>query len=137
VEPAKAVIRTGRHPVVLKQIRVVIICQPGKDVYMKLPVNHSKSLLSCIGKVVKRVVAKLLAQEAERRRILGDGQNGSSNGFLSIDVVAIMVDRAHTVCREGRMPGIRMMNIKATFSNLGRWRLIHTTRGKRMDGDYK
>lgn len=46
-----------------------------------------------------------------------------------------MVDRAHTVCREGHMPGILMINIKATFPSLGKRRPIHTTRGNRMDGD--
>jgi hypothetical protein len=47
-----------------------------------------------------------------------------------------MVDRAHTIGREGHMPGILMKNIKATFSKLGRWRRLHNTRGRRINGDH-
>jgi len=45
---------------------VVVICTPGKDNYTKLKAYHSISLLRCIGKVVGKMVAQLLAEEAER-----------------------------------------------------------------------
>jgi len=67
VELAKAVVQGGRNPAVWKQASSGVIRKPGKDNYTKLKVYHSISLLSCMGKVVEKVVAELLAEEAERR----------------------------------------------------------------------
>jgi len=62
---AKAVVRTGRHPAMWKRASGVVICKPGKDDYTKLKVDCSISLLSCLRKVVEKVVVELLAEEAE------------------------------------------------------------------------
>ena len=72
----KVAIRMGRHPVVLKRARGVVIRKPGKDDYMQLKAYRSISPLSCMGKVVEEVVTKLLSEEAERRGLLSDGQFG-------------------------------------------------------------
>jgi hypothetical protein len=50
----RAAIRTGRHPAVLKLASGLVIHKPGKDDYTKLKAYVSISLLSCIGKVVKK-----------------------------------------------------------------------------------
>jgi hypothetical protein len=46
-------------------------------------------------KVVEKVVAELLADEAERRGLQRDGQCGRRERLSVIDTAAIMVDRAH------------------------------------------
>jgi len=48
-----------------------------------------------MGKVVKIVVAELLAGEADRRGLLSHSQYGSRKRRSAIDAVAIMVDIAH------------------------------------------
>jgi hypothetical protein len=55
----------------------VVIRKPGKDDYTKLKAYRSISLLSCMGKVVEKVAAELLSEEAEKRGLLSDGQFGS------------------------------------------------------------
>ena len=52
----------------------VVICKPVKDDYTKLKANCSILLLSHMGKVVEKVVAELLSDEADRRGLLSDGQ---------------------------------------------------------------
>ena len=93
------------------------------------------SLLCRTGKVVEKVVAELLAEEMERRGLLSDSQYGSRKTPLAIDMVAIMRNRAHPAWREGHIARILLMDIKAAFLRVGRGRLIHTMRGKGMDGD--
>ena len=88
-----------------------------------------------MGKVVEKVVSELLAEEAERRELLGDGQYESRKRRSAIKAVAIMVDRAHAAWREGHIAGVLLMDIKAAFPSVGMGRLIHTMRGKGMDGD--
>jgi len=46
---------------------------PGNDDYMRLTVYRSIPLQSCTGKVVDKVIAELMAEEAERRGLLSDG----------------------------------------------------------------
>jgi len=58
----------------------VVIRKPGKDDYTKLKAYRSISLLSCMGKVVEKVAAELLSEEAQRRGQLSDRQFGSRKG---------------------------------------------------------
>ena len=87
------------------------------------------------GKVVEKVVTALLAEEAERRRLLSNGHYGSRKRRSAIEAAAIIVDRVHAAWREGHIAGVPLMDIKAAFPSVRRGRLIHTMRGKRMDGD--
>jgi len=81
VRLTRVAIRTGRHPAVWKRASSMVIRKPGKDDYMKLKAYHSILLLSCMGKVDKKVAAELLSAEAKRRGLLSDGQFGSKKGW--------------------------------------------------------
>jgi len=70
----KAAILTGRHPAEWQRASGLVICKPGEDDYTQLKAYRSISLLSCMGKVVEKVVAELLSEEAERSGLLSDGQ---------------------------------------------------------------
>lgn len=91
---AKAAVRMGPHPALWKWACRIAICKHRKDDCMKLMTYRSISPLSCIGKVVEKLVAKLLVEDAERRGQLSDGQYGSRKKLSAINAVAILVDRA-------------------------------------------
>jgi len=135
VELAKAAVWTVRHPAVWKWASEVVIRKPGKDDYTKFKAYCSISLLSCMGKVIEKVVAELLAEEAEQRGLLSDGQFGSRKRRSAIDAAAIMVHRAHAARREGSVAGVFLMDIKAAFPSVGRGRLLHTMKGEGIDRD--
>jgi len=102
---------------------------------MKLESYQTISLLSCTGKVVEKVVAELLSDEAERRALRSDGQFGCITERLAIDAAAIMVDRAHAALKEKNITGVLLMDIKAAFPSVARGRLIHAMKAKKIDGD--
>jgi hypothetical protein len=85
----------GRHPAIWKCTSRVVIRKPRNEDYTKLKSYGTISLLSCMGKVVEKVVAELLCDEAESRALPSDGQFGSRKKRSAIDAAAIMVDRAH------------------------------------------
>jgi hypothetical protein len=99
VRLTKAAILTRRHPAVWMRASGVVIRKPGQDDYTQLNAYRSISLLSCIEKVVEKVVAELLSEEAEGRGLLSDGQFGSRKGLSAIDAAAMMVNRAHAAWR--------------------------------------
>jgi len=131
----KAGIRTGRHPAVWKCASSVVIRKLGKEDYTTLKAYRSISLLSCMGKVVEKVVAELLSEEAERRGLLSDGQLGSRKGRSAIDAAAIMVDRAHAAWTNGHITGVLLMDIKAAFPSVAKGRLVNLMKVRQMDGD--
>ena len=64
-----------------------------------------------MGKVVEKVVAKLLADEAERRELLNDGHYGSSKRQSAIYVADIIVDSTREAWKEGHIAGVLLMDI--------------------------
>jgi len=93
------------------------------------------SLLRCMVKVVEKVVAELLSDEVERRTRLSEGQIGSRKKRSAIEAAAIMVDRAHTAWKDDHIKGVLLMNNKAEFTSVGRGRLFHPMKAKKIDGD--
>jgi len=61
VELAKRAVSMGRHQAVWKRVSEIVVRKPGKDNYTNLKANRCISLLSCMRKVVEKVVADLLA----------------------------------------------------------------------------
>jgi len=120
MELAKAVIRMGPQPAVWKRASGVVSCKPGKHDCTKHKVYRCIALLSSMGKVVEKVVAGLLAEEAERRGLLSDDQCGRRTRWSAIDMVTIMVDRAHTSWRQSPIAGVLLMDIKAAFPSVRR-----------------
>jgi len=102
---------------------------------MKLKSYRTFSLLSCMGKVIEKVVAALLSDEAERTALLSDSQFGCRKETSAIGAAAIMIHRAHAAWTEDNITGALLMDIKAVFPSLARGMLIHSMKAKKIDGD--
>lgn len=81
------------------------------------------------------MVTELLIEEVGSRGQRTGSQYGSRTQQLAIDAVAIMVDRVPAAQREGHIGSTPLLDIKAAFKSVGRGRLIHSMRGKGLDGD--
>jgi hypothetical protein len=86
-----------------------------------------------MGKVVEKLVAELLSDEAQRRAQLSDRQFGSSKKRSAIDAAAIMVDRVHMALKEDNITVVLLMNIKAAFQTVARRRQMHAMKAKQID----
>jgi hypothetical protein len=87
------------------------------------------------GKVVERVVAEQLSEEAERRELLSNRQCRSRKGRSAIDAVAIMVDRAHAAQTHGYITGVLLVDIKAAFLHMIRGSLVNLMMVRQINGD--
>ena len=87
-------IRLGYHPTQWKRARGILLEKGGKRDCGLVRSYRVISLLNCIGKVVKKVVAKELSQYCEDYSKLHLGQMGKRKERSAIDVVAALV---HTV----------------------------------------
>jgi len=131
----KAAVQTGRHPAVWKRASRMVIQKPGNENYMKLKSYRTISLLSCMGKVVEKVVAELLSDEAGRGALLSNGQFVSRKKRSAINTAAIMVDIVHAAWMEDNITGVLQINIKAAFPMVAREWLIPGMKAKKIDGD--
>jgi len=131
----KAAIHTGRHPLVWKQTRRVVIRKPGKYDYTKVKAHHCISLLSCMWKAVEKVVAEILSEEAQWQEVLSGGQSGSTKGWPAIDAAAIKVDTAHAAWTPGHITSVHLMDIKAAFPSMVQGRVVNLIKVRRMDED--
>jgi len=128
-------IRMGRHPAVWKRASGMVILKPGKDDSTQLKAYRSISPHSGMGKVVEKVAAELLSEEAERRGPLSDRQFRSRKGRSAIEVEAIMVDRAHAAWTNCHITGVILMDIKAAFPSVAKGRLVNLMMVRQMQGD--
>ena len=85
--------------------------------------------------MIEKGVAEILAQEAERRGLLSDGQIARRKRQSAIDMAGITVERTHAAGSEGSIATVIIVDIKAAFPSVGRGRLVHTMKGKGIDGD--
>jgi hypothetical protein len=88
-----------------------------------------------MGKVVEKVVAELLSDEAERRGLLSDGQFGRRRGRSAIDAAAIIVDRDLAAWKGGHIAGVLLMDIQAAFPSVAKGRVVNLMKVRQMDGD--
>lgn len=86
---------------------------------MKMQESRSISLLSCMGTVVEKLDAELLAKEAERRGLPINCQNESSERCTAIDTVGLVVDRVHEPWRTGSVAVGLFIDIKAAVPCVG------------------
>ena len=78
---------------------------------------------------------ELLSEEAGRRGILSDGQFGSREGRLGIDVAANMLDRAYAAWTNGHITGVLLRDIKAAFPSVAKGRLVNLMKISQTEGD--
>jgi hypothetical protein len=135
VSLTRAAIREGRYPAGCKWASGVVISKLGKDNSTKLKAYRSISLLSYMGKVIEKIAAELLSDEAERRGRLSDRQFWIRKGRSAMDATAIMVERAHAAWTNGHIPGMLLMDIKAAFPRVAKGRLVNLMKVRRMEGD--
>jgi hypothetical protein len=137
VRLTKAAIRTGRLPSVWKGASGLVIRKSGEDDYTQQKVYRVMSRRSCMGKVVEKVVAEVLSDEAERRGLLSNRNFRSRSGRSAIDAAAIMVDRAHTAWRDIHTAGMLLTDIKADFPSVAQRRLVNLVKVRQMDGYFR
>jgi len=89
-----------------------------------------------MGKVVEKVVAEVVSEEAEWWGLLSDGLFGNRKGRSVIEAAAMMVDSAHAAWTDGNITGVLLRDIKAAFPSLAKGRLVNRMKAKHIDGDH-
>jgi hypothetical protein len=87
----RASIRLGAHSKTWKIAKGVTIPKPGKDDYSKVKSYRVISLLNCLGKVVKKVVAIMLTDHCKWHRTFHLGQYGCRRNRSAVDAIGVLM----------------------------------------------
>jgi ribonuclease HI len=132
---ARQAVRLQYHPSDWKTAKGVPIPKPGKPDYTKAKAYRVISLLSCLGKVVEKVTANLIAEAAERLGGLHQGQFGGRKKRSAMEAAATVIIETEAAWREGEMMGALMMDVKGAFPTVNRQCLIKKMREMGIDED--
>jgi ribonuclease HI len=128
VRLVRSAIRLGYHPKEWKTVTGVVIPKPGKDDYHLAKAYRVIALENCLGKVVEKVVATVIADKCEREELLHDGQFGCRKRRSAIDAVGRMIKSVEEAWGEKKIAAALLMDVKGAFPSVARGNLI-----KRME----
>lgn len=108
----------GVHCQVWKSARGVVIPKLSKDDYSLWKSYCVMYLLSCLGKVLERLVTELLEIQVHTTGALHRGQFGSIRQQSAIDTVSSMVTFCDGEWSRGRVVGALCIDIQAAFPSV-------------------
>jgi hypothetical protein len=123
----------GYHPEEWKVAKGVCIQKPGKKSYDQAKSYRVISLLSCLGKLIEKVVATLITNEVERCGILHVGQFGAQRGRSAVDAESVLAAAVEDAWEQKKITATLMMDVKGAFPTVNRSCLLHKMHQAKMD----
>ena len=132
---ARQCFRLGFHPKTWKTAKGILLKKPGKSDYSQVKAWRVISLLSCLGKVIEKLAAGLIADWCEAQGILHPGQMGSRRGRGAIDAVAYLVQTVHQGWAEKRLTGAAFIDVMGAFDHVDPYKLAEAMEAAGIDND--
>ena len=76
------------------------------------------SLLSCMGKVLEKVVCRILEDRLKGSSLIDQGQYGSLRRRSAVDAVASLVSMVKEAWEDKKIAGATCMDVKAAFPSV-------------------
>jgi hypothetical protein len=92
-------------------------------------------LLNCIGKVIEKVAAEIIAKLCERLELLHNGQFGSRTLRGAIDTITKLIATVEQAWKNKKITGALFLDIKGAFPNVIRQQLIKRLIKLKIPGD--
>jgi hypothetical protein len=120
----KQCVQLGIHLRVWKTAQGILLRKLDKSDYTQIKAYQVISLLNCLGKVVEKVVADMIAAYCEAAEVLHTGQMGSQRRWSALDTVGCLVQGVHNAWAQRQLAGALFMDVKGAFDHVAAARLI-------------
>ena len=123
-----ACLRAGHHPRLWKEAVVCVIPKPNRADYTLAKNFRPISLLECLGKLLEKVVAKIIYSEMARHALVPTTQFGGRNASSTLDAGLTLlhdIQAAHR-SKKGMKAGLLLFDIQGFFDNINHERMIQT-----------
>lgn len=111
-------IRGGIHCSIWRKARRVMIPKPGREDLSDCKSYRCISLLSCLGKVLEKVVCGLLERQLYGSGLIDPAQHESLRGGSAVDAVATLVSLVEEAWSKKRIAGAVCMDVRAAFPSV-------------------
>ncbi|QKX53974.1 uncharacterized protein TRUGW13939_01054 [Talaromyces rugulosus] len=132
---ARQCFRLGVHPGAWKTAKGILLRKPGKPDYTQVKAWRVISLLSCLGKVVEKLAAGLIADWCEAQGALHPGQMGCRRGRGAIDAVACLVQTVHEGWTQKLLTGTIFIDVMGAFDHVDPYKLSEAMEAAGLDND--
>jgi ribonuclease HI len=114
----------GYHPCTWKTAKGILLRKPDKPTYTVAKAYRVISLLSCLGKVVEKVVATWIASFCERTEVFHQGQFGCRQGMSTSDAIAQLVSKVEDAWNQKQTVLALLLDVKGAFDRVNKQRLL-------------
>ena len=124
VELLAACVRAGHHPRQWKEAIVCVIPKQGRADYTLAKNFHPISLLKCLGKLLEKVIARLIYQDMAKHSLIPTAQFRGRNASSTLDAGLTLVhdiQSAHQACL---YTGLLLFDIQGYFDHVNHERLV-------------
>ena len=121
-----ACLKAGHHPRQWKEAVVCIIPKPKRADYTLAKNFRPISLLECLGKLLEKVVAKMIYKEMEKHTLVPTNQFGGRNASSTVDAGLTLLHDIQAAHQAGLRSGLLLFDIQGFFDNINHERLIQT-----------
>jgi hypothetical protein len=120
----KACLRAGYHPRLWKEAVVSVVPKLKRSDYTLAKNFRPISLLECLGKLLEKVVAKLIYSDMSRYALIPTTQFGGRNASSTLDAGLTLLHDIQSAQQTGLKAGILLFDIQGYFDNINHERLI-------------
>ena len=117
-------VRAGHHPLIWKQAIVCAVPKPHRADYSIVKNFCPVSLLECMGKLVEKLMARLLYSEIIRHDLLSTNQYGGRMASSTLDAGLTLTHNIQVAHAAGLRTGLLLFDIQGYFDNINRDRLV-------------
>ncbi|KAH7556274.1 hypothetical protein BM1_05708 [Bipolaris maydis] len=116
----------GYHPTCWRRATGAILKKPSKPDYSTPKAYRVITLLSCLGKVTERIIAKRLGYLAETTNLLHDSQIGGRLKKSAIDAALLLVDQIQHQKQQGYTTSTVFLDVKGAFDHVSHNQFLDT-----------
>ena len=116
-------VRAGHHPLLWREAVVCAVPKPHRADYSLAKNFRPVSLLECMGKLVEKLMAKLLYSEIIRHDLLPTNQYGGRVASSTLDAGLTLTHDIKVAHAAGLRTGLLLFDIQGYFDNINRARL--------------
>ena len=107
-----ACLKAGHHPWLWKEAMVCVIPKPNRADYTLAKNFQPISLLKCLGKLLEKVVAKLIYRDMTKHALVPSTQFGGRNASLTLDPGLTLVHDIQSAHHAGLRTGLLLFDIQ-------------------------
>ena len=120
----QACLLAGHHPSLWKEAVVCVIPKPNRADYTLAKNFRPISLLECLGKLLEKVIAKLIYRDMATHDLVPTTQFGGRNASSTMDAGLTLLHDIQAAHQSGLRTGMLLFDIQGFFDNINHDRLI-------------